>query len=595
VGINAIAVSVAAILPEVQTVLPALASVETGISVGINAIAVSVAAIYPEVINNGLAIASVAASIAAGGGGIDYSYFSVPTADDVENAYERDVIGNKTDTVSGDSLIAIGKQNLASVASVRSDIAAVAVSVAAILPEVQTVLPALASVETGISVGINAIAVSVAAILPEVQTVLPALASVETGISVGINAIAVSVAAIYPEVINNGTAIASVAASVVTIMPALSSIASGISSESPVPVQDTADNTYTSDVVGNKTDTTGGTSLVSIGKQILTSVASARSDIAAVAVSVAALEPIVSAIAVSVAAIYPAVADNAAAIASVAASVVTIMPALSSIASAGGGETPVPVQDSADNIYTSDVVGNKTDTIAGDSLVSYSKIITANVSSVATSVQAMASVVTSVADFFSVLDTAITSVATSTATLNPAITSVAVAVSSIDTSTFDSLTVPAQNSADNVYMRDVVGNKTDTSAGNSLYSFAQIFNNYFHVQQRVYPNLASPVQVTSGTTWVLGASVALVSAGMIPNAFVIDYIMATQSTTTVTYQINLYADGNLIAEGGFTPNTYAYCPCKTSVIAASTEVRMQLAASASSYTQNFKIAYHYYN
>ena len=74
-----------------------------------------------------------------------------------------------------------------------------------------------------------------------------------------------------------------------------------------------------------------------------------------------------------------------------------------------------PVQDSARNVVSPDVIGNKTDTVAGDSLVALAKINKA----------------------------------------------------SIDT--IDGLQdVPAQDAADNVQARDVVGNKTDTVAGTSL-------------------------------------------------------------------------------------------------------------------------------
>jgi hypothetical protein len=70
----------------------------------------------------------------------------------------------------------------------------------------------------------------------------------------------------------------------------------------------------------------------------------------------------------------------------------------------------VPIADSPDNVVMRDVVGNKTDTVAGNSVVSLVKIVDANQD------------------------------------------------------------VPGLNSADNLLMRDVVGNKTDTVAGNSVIS-----------------------------------------------------------------------------------------------------------------------------
>jgi len=509
---------------------------------GIASVNSSVNTSFVDVIGNkddtiaGTSLVSLVKNVTAGTGNPP-----VNSVDSAANVYVGDVIGNKDDTVAGTSIISLEKQILSSVATTRTDISAIAVSVAPILP-----------------------------------------------------------------------AISAVAVSVAVIMPALSSIASGISSESPVPTADSADNVYTSDVVGNKTDTVAGNSLVAIGKQILASVTTIRTDISAVAVSVAPILPAVQANGSAIAAVAVSVAPILPAISAVAVSVAAIMPALSSIASAGGGETPVPTADSADNVYTSDVVGNKTDTVAGNSLMSYSKIVVADISSVATSVQAMSSVITSVADFFSVLDAAITSVATSTATLNPAISSVAVSVSSANTTAgqimtsvsnvIADLSVPAQNSADNVYERDVIGNKTDTSAGNSLYSFAKIFNNYFHVQQRVYPNLATPVAVTAGSVaWTLTSSgfTTVAAAGVITNTFVIDYVAANTTASTVGYQLNIYAGDAgsevLIGEGSFSPNTYAYCPMKSSVVPSSTRISMKMASSVGGQANQFKLVYHYYN
>ena len=42
---------------------------------------------------------------------------------------------------------------------------------------------------------------------------------------------------------------------------------------------------------------------------------------------------------------------------------------------------PVPTQDSADDVFTRDVIGNKTDTIAGDSLVAIGKNVIADIAS----------------------------------------------------------------------------------------------------------------------------------------------------------------------------------------------------------------------
>jgi hypothetical protein len=89
-----------------------------------------------------------------------------------------------------------------------------------------------------------------------------------------------------------------------------------------------------------------------------------------------------------------------------------------------------------------DVIGNKTDTIAGDSLVALTKVIDANVDTVKTKTDNLpANTATELTD----IDNAL--------------------------ATVDGFhDVPAQDSAANSQMRDVIGNKTDTPAGDSICS-----------------------------------------------------------------------------------------------------------------------------
>jgi hypothetical protein len=83
-------------------------------------------------------------------------------------------------------------------------------------------------------------------------------------------------------------------------------------------------------------------------------------------------------------------------------------------------ELVVPTADVATNVYAMDVIGNKSDTVAGTSVVAIEK---QNAAAIA------------VIDGFQ--------------------------------------DVPAQNSSDNNQMRDVIGNKTDTVAGNSIYTMSK--------------------------------------------------------------------------------------------------------------------------
>jgi len=103
----------------------------------------------------------------------------------------------------------------------------------------------------------------------------------------------------------------------------------------------------------------------------------------------------------------------------------------------------VPSQDSADNVTVSDVVGNKTDTTSGDSLVALNKQVKAKTDNLPTDPADQSQVEGAIATAHSTTD------------------------SKIDT--VDGYQdVPTADSASNAQMRDVIGNKTDTTAGDSL-------------------------------------------------------------------------------------------------------------------------------
>lgn len=103
----------------------------------------------------------------------------------------------------------------------------------------------------------------------------------------------------------------------------------------------------------------------------------------------------------------------------------------------------VPGQNSGNNAVMRDVIGNKTDTTAGTSIVSLIKIADTVVDNIHD---------TDLPDVHTDLGTAIAAIGTVDGFHD----------------------VPAQNSADNSQVRDVVGNKTDTTAGNSVVSLVKI-------------------------------------------------------------------------------------------------------------------------
>lgn len=123
----------------------------------------------------------------------------------------------------------------------------------------------------------------------------------------------------------------------------------------------------------------------------------------------------------------------------------------------------VPTADTADNVVMSDVIGNKTDTVAGDSIYALAlqliallgtpaADVSADIAAIKTIVDALNTAsITEIADILAAVDTEVADILTDTGTTIPAL-----------------YAVPSADSANNSNMRDVIGNKTDTTGGNSV-------------------------------------------------------------------------------------------------------------------------------
>jgi hypothetical protein len=174
-----------------------------------------------------------------------------------------------------------------------------------------------------------------------------------------------------------------------------------------VPIADSVNNMTERDVVGNKNDTVAGTSLMSVSKVIKDTTNGIKAK-----------------------------TDN------LPANTATELTDIDNALVVIDNFQDVPAQDAVANLQMRDVIGNKTDTIAGDSLVALTKVIDANVDTVKTKTDNLpANTATELTD----IDNAL--------------------------ATVDGFhDVPAQDSAANAQMRDVIGNKTDTPAGNSICS-----------------------------------------------------------------------------------------------------------------------------
>jgi len=139
--------------------------------------------------------------------------------------------------------------------------------------------------------------------------------------------------------------------------------------------------------------------------------------------------------------------------------------------------------------------------------------------------------------------------------------------------------LPNADSVANEHMSDVIGNKTDTSAGDSivaLQKFIQeligeysdvpfdetLFGNlnalykHIHSPAKVYPTLADGVQVTGGAgAWQVGSVIELIPAGAIAVRFDIHYLNIEVASATDVYEIILYNESGEIGRVRTTKQT----------------------------------------
>ena len=158
--------------------------------------------------------------------------------------------------------------------------------------------------------------------------------------------------------------------------------------------------------------------------------------------------------------------------------------------------------------------------------------------------------------------------------------------------------VPAADSADNANMRDVIGNKTDTQAGNSLYALVDTLNDHIHTEAKVYPTLANGVEVLGGAAWTLGDFVEIVPADTIAAPFDIHYINIEALSVAEVYEIVLYAVSTEIGrirvakdaiQAGLNSK-----PITTPIIPANTQIRAKSASESGADTATISLSYHTY-
>jgi len=160
--------------------------------------------------------------------------------------------------------------------------------------------------------------------------------------------------------------------------------------------------------------------------------------------------------------------------------------------------------------------------------------------------------------------------------------------------------VPAQDSAGNLLLRDVIGNKTDTHDGDSLAARAHTTDEHNHAAGNVYPTLANDEQVVAAAgAWALGAFKEIVPALGITDDFDIHFINVSTASAVDVFELVLYAVTTEICRVRFSRTTnqvrVAALPTQTAIIPANTQIQAKLATQAGgSKTADISIQYHNY-
>lgn len=162
--------------------------------------------------------------------------------------------------------------------------------------------------------------------------------------------------------------------------------------------------------------------------------------------------------------------------------------------------------------------------------------------------------------------------------------------------------VPTADSANNNDLRDVVGSKSDSHAGNSLYAKSEVLEEHIHSISKVYPTGEAGVTVTaSATAWTLGSFAEIIPASTVGESFDIHFIDVEGISADATYELALYGGETEIGRIRFTAATIANAtfftsfPCQTPLLAANTQIQAKLMSStAVADTMTISLFYHEY-
>ena len=172
-------------------------------------------------------------------------------------------------------------------------------------------------------------------------------------------------------------------------------------------------------------------------------------------------------------------------------------------------------------------------------------------------------------------------------------------------SIYANLLVPAADTADNVYMSDVVGNRTDAHDTTTLSGDHHMFHDHFHHVAKVIPSGTAAAQVTCGDAqaWDLGEFAVIAATNAIDDDFDVHFINVEAMSANATYELVLYsgADASEVEVGRIrfvktAGQTKAEgIPFGTPMIAVNTQIKAKvMSSSGNADTIDITIHYHDY-
>ena len=164
--------------------------------------------------------------------------------------------------------------------------------------------------------------------------------------------------------------------------------------------------------------------------------------------------------------------------------------------------------------------------------------------------------------------------------------------------------VPTADSADNNTIMDVIGNKTDTWEGDSIFAHVHSLDDHIQSEAKVWPTLADAVTLTAtGNDWTdFGTKVEIVAASAIATAFDIHFVSVEAISATGQYEVKLWSGasgdveiGHLSFSRTAVHSREGSQPMTTPIQPANTKIMASVASNnANADTVDVKIAYHTY-